>query len=314
MPVNSKRTVTGQELGASEMSTLLGHGYGTPNDVLKRHVDAQGGKESVSPPSDVMKFGLYCEDGIRKWVEDELDVTIESEPSNCDTPGVMRNPEVPGLGASLDGLLHPTTNGLTLRDWYGEIWTIQETMDHEIKTAADGDTALPMSTLIQAQAQLLCANLEYALVTRLPRNKPELQHFVITRHAPTIDAIIEAVADFWQRVEKLEWYPPQTPKEVEYQWPVGTHREVVPITDDTFDVLLQQYYAAKQQSKAIEKTMEGLELQLKQTMQDYEQCTSLNGYTCKWTTVTRKAQPEKVVPAQAESTYRRFSVQQPKGE
>ena len=314
MPINSKRTDPAVEVGASASPTLLGHGYGTPNDLLKGAVDARNGHATASKPSDVMKFGVYCEDGVRKWAEDALDVTIETQPSNCEADGVMRNPEVPGLGASLDGLLHPNNNGLTIRDWYGEIWTIDEDMVWECKTTAEGDTALPMSTLIQVQAQLLCANLEYALVTRLPRQKPELQHFVITRHAPTLEAIVEAVRDFWQRVEKLEWYPPQTPKEVEYQWPVGTHREVVPISDDTFDVLLQQYYAAKQEVKALEKTMEGLELQLKQTMQDYEQCTSLNGYTCKWTTVTRKAQPEKVVPAQPESTYRRFSVQQPKGE
>ena len=311
-PVNSKRTVVGVELGCSELSSILGHDpYRSANEVLAKHIAAKKhGDQPKDAPNGFMLFGQYAEVGIRLWAEDSLGLKIEAG-EETGVNGVTRNPAVLGLGASLDGIVLAPDEPATVYDWYKDAHTITEPLVWECKTTPTGEGPLPAHILIQVQGQLLCADLERAMVSRVPRSRPELQTFIIKAHQPTQLAIIEAVEQFWIRVQTEEWYPAETKADLELVYREG-NREVTPVQIDEpkFCETVNRYHVVKDHLKSLTQEQEALEHRIKDRMREIEIAHTKDGMAIRWTTVSVSGKPERVVPESPARTYRRFQVTQ----
>ena len=315
-----KYSVTGKESGASDLPFILRVQnqylcpFGiTPNDTLAKHRAAlalapmEGISGETEEATGFMKAGNYFEDGARQWFMDEFRAKLTHP-----TEG-YRN-KYCNLVASLDGLFAErwTFEGTTITK--GSVW------ECKIPTRPSKPTD-SLERVIQVQAQMDCADAEYAVIAELARMDCTWRVAIVKRHAPTIQAIHEAVDLFWSHMKYDTNYDSVTSSEASRLIAGNRQPEPHDMTDgpaNGLDVEQHQdlidaadtYINAQRAAKASKAAMESAGLNIKAIMGGMEKVKLPDGITVGHTTTEYKATPEKIVPAKPARTGRRLSVKE----
>lgn len=304
-------------LSCSQLPALMGEdNYGkTPNDVLRRCIEAMDGKPDDFTPNEAMGWGSMLEEPIVKEAADRLGMELLH---GFATPFVAK--DVP-LQCSLDATITPIlakhvietdpSRGIfVMNDARMLEVTTTGCLEAKLTSMAPEDAPPLHRGPLQLQGQMICTGYTWGAIATLYRGT-ELRIFVFERHPDTVAAITKAAKDFEARLKiygstgEVDWYPLASPedgsrtfneiKRKEVKLPevaLDVARDLMQAKDDIAD-------AEKRESRATRELME--------LMGDAERgvCGHL---AIVWGSRNYKAQPEKIVPAKPAYSVRNKSV------
>jgi hypothetical protein len=298
----AKFSVTGVESGASDLGAIvevdgeyLFPFSNGPNDILQRHRAALDGVDTF-PASRVMEGGNRFEDAIRKWFEDDYGVKVKH-------PKKGYRSKRCNLVASLDGLI--AGGPFTITDHQGIVHTLvgKGVIDFKCPTYRPEEPEA-LQYIFQVQGQMDCTGTEWAIIAYLPRVNLEWVIVVIRRHKGMIEAIHEAVDNFWLHMGNDSDYPPATTTEANRL--IGGNRrpdaldlvegcpDDSPIDRNGRDELMnlaESYFAGVKTKKAGENLKETSQLAIQRIMNGVER-VAMPGVNIKWTTIEHRARPK----------------------
>lgn len=173
-------------IGGSEIAALLGHSpYSTAFElywIKKGELDDPEGDERMIIGQEI-ELGI-ARAAMRKWSQWSLSKVDRYIP----------HPTVPGMGVSLDFT--------DVRGHPVDVKNVDFTVFRDQWCGPDKkpDTP-PLHVLLQLQQQMDCTNAPLGEVLACVGGN-KLHRFLIPRHEPTIEAIHEAVNDFWDRYRR----------------------------------------------------------------------------------------------------------------
>ena len=205
--VTGKKTITGEELGASETPSvvLTVDAYGnTRDETLDKHRKAAAGVEVVKTKAfnkNALVRGTYLEHAIVPWFlemlkEDGIECTAE-EPTDAFRIKEER------LGATLDRILtvpegfEVVINDLVLRG--KGVLEVKTDFYHQDKCKPDW--------MIQVHQQMMCANLPWAIVLVMTQ-QGKLKTYAFMKDEKLCEEILFATRQFWQLFDSDGEYPP----------------------------------------------------------------------------------------------------------
>ena len=205
--VTGKKTITGEELGASEMPAVLLHkdAYGnTRQDKLDEHKRAVAGVEVIDQKvlhKNALLRGTYLEHAIVPWWLE----TLKEDGMQCEAeePSKAFRIKEARLGATLDRILTVpkgfdlVTNGLELKG-KGVL---------EVKTDFYHTNKCKPDWMIQVHQQMMCANLPWAVVLVMTQ-QGKLVTYAFERDEKLCKQILAAAKEFWKLLEEDGDYPP----------------------------------------------------------------------------------------------------------
>lgn len=204
--VTGKKTKSGYEIGASEMPCILLHkdSFGnTRQQKLDEFKRIRKGVESVDekPRNDfALLRGQYLEHAVVPlWLKVMADSGISL---TAKEPQEAFHNEPERLGATLDRLLTvPSREFLEL-----DGCTFQGTGALEVKTVFYDDGKLKPEWVIQVHQQMLCADLQWAIVLVF-NQKGKLTAHPVERSPDLCNQIILAAREFWNLIEHDRDFP-----------------------------------------------------------------------------------------------------------
>lgn len=301
---------------ASRIPALLGMSpYETPNDVLKKCIDAMEGK-----PRDEFK-----QNEAMGW-GDRLEPIILTEAVNrlglkdvkLDYDEAFFHPELT-LACSLDG--SAAGKGVLKTDVERGIYCIgSPTVDItgfgilEAKNTSvqPEETPAPYRGPLQLQAQMMCANANWGAVCVLYKGG-ELRIFVYQSDPQVQKRIADAIAEFEERKVNRDWYPPLTSADANTAYARG--EDDLPPVDlsrwDNGEDLLDRLVAAKRAKAHAETEIDECEAGLKELMGAHTIAVGQAGnrmYQVRWPMRRTKAKPERISPATPEKIERQKTL------
>lgn len=244
-------TITAEQLaqrrnhiGSSDMAAILGVDQRrNAADVYWSKVqdtaDGLGNNEAIT-------LGNAIELPLLNLAAERLGVEFEPNVHRVHTDGI--------LAANLDALiigqpaaLEAKTSGLTNPMWDDSDW------------GREGTDEVPDRVIIQAQHQMLCADLEVVHVPALLGRGRGFQLFRITRSEELTQVILEAAHAFWND-HVLKGIPPAGTPSLETLKRIPRRQEADPVEIDAD--LFGRYLAARAAAKAAEDEKKQLELEL----------------------------------------------------
>ena len=304
-----------REMSASRLPGLMGFSrYSTPNDELQFSINAIDGKERPDIGNEAMAWGNTLEPVIlqqaaqRLGIEDfNTDITVPYKHRDfalqCSLDGIGS-----GIGQEIftdpdKGIFVVGQDSIVL-DGPGVLEAkLTKTMPEDVPHLARGP--------IQLQGQMLVTGHKWGAVCVLYQGI-ELRVFLFAPHRETQAAIIKAVQDFETRLETyrqtgaIEWYPPQTSKEMDRIYPVAAEKqetELPPQAEQWAADILQ----AKADIREAEGKIEKAEKHLKEMMGQCE-VGKAGSVVIKWPMRHYKAQSERLVAAKAAYSVRQSSL------
>jgi len=282
-----------------------GHAYSTPNDELRRSIAAASGDYDRGDIGEPGIVGNLLEPALVSSVSDALGIP---EPSM--SPGV-RTSEDGTFQASLDGLSvcdTPVTVGaseLVEIDGGEESITLSGPIPIECKVTSDfRRDEIPLARgPIQLQAQMMSVGADFGVIVTLYRGIE--RQIKIYRADPEVQRrISELCADFQQRVESENYYPPVSVDDA-----AKTHESAQGEIDlPAAEGKVERLDSLRQQQKDLETEINDLQTEIMTEMQEAE-TARCGGYLVKWPVRHYKAQPEKVTPAKDARDVRLKSLQ-----
>jgi putative phage-type endonuclease len=255
-------------LGASEVPAVLGVSpYKNAADVYHEKVDDLDQWEGNA----ATEAGNLLEDALIRWASQKLGVKVRrnqwrvhANKINSATLDADIDAKPEAIECKVSGLLNPAFDGA---EW-GE----------------DGSDEVPETVLVQAQAQMLCADLERVWVPALLGGGRGLSLFKIDRHPDLVQIVLEQSERFW-REHVIPRVPPAdlTPS-VEVLKRVRREPESSTIIDDTV-------FAAWLEAKAIAKEAKRAEDEAKARL--LEQLGTAEAGECSMGRITFLAQSRK---------------------
>lgn len=205
--VTGKKTITGEELGASETPSvvLMVDAYGNTNqETLDKHKKAAAGVEVVKTKAfnkNALVRGTYLEHAIVPWFlemlkEDGIECTAE-EPSDAYRIKEER------LGATLDRIMtvpegfEVVINDKVLRG--KGVLEVKTDFYHQDKCKPDW--------MIQVHQQMMCANLPWAIVLVMTQ-QGKLKTYAFDKDEKLCKEILNATRQFWKLFDEDGEYPP----------------------------------------------------------------------------------------------------------
>lgn len=306
-----KLTDDAVEIGASRIAAIMGLSpWSTPNEELQKTCAAIDGEAEYHQPNGFMLFGTYMEDGLRRWMEDDLGLIIGVPTTVFRAP----NPEW-RLAASIDGVIVDQAPFL-VTDYQGVEHAIDTDKPVVVEFKIAGFEDPPIYYLLQVQHQLLVTGYDVAILAWIDRRWPgdRPSYCVIHRHQPAMDMIIAAAAEFWGHVSNGTQYPPHNGIEANKLIKGSGVKERVQIGHNQdpggeLPDLVENYLGAKAAIEAAESLKAQAETRIKEILGEVE-VAEIPGFEIRWTTTSYKAQPEKVTPAKPAYTTRRFTVKE----
>lgn len=283
------------------------HKYSTPNDELRRSIDAKNGiARAEQEHSEPAYCGNLFEEVIAQDVCDQLGLPMaEMSPSvftakdgswQCSLDALVR----------LDQPVSIFANDLIEIDGDGSHIILTGNIPIEVKTTEapfDGKTPLWRGP-IQLQMQMMAVDAEFGIIATVHRGN--YRHFKIYRADREIQQkIVELCHDFRDRVQSETFYPPVNVDDCS-KTHLGGHTD--PVELPGISDLVERLVRLRQDAKSIEDEIESLQTQIMCEMQDSEVAVA-GQYTVKWPTRHYKAQPEKVTPAKEARTIRLKTLQ-----
>ena len=204
--VTGKKTITGEELGASEMPAVLLHkdAYGnTRQEKLDEHKKAAAGVEVVEKKffnKNALLRGTYLEHAIVPWWLE----TLKEDGINCtaEEPTKAFRIKEAQLGATLDRILTVpkgydlVTNGLELKG-KGAL---------EVKTDFYHQGKCKPDWMIQVHQQMMCADLPWAVILVMTQ-QGKLVTYAYKRDDKLCNQILDAAKEFWKLLKEDGDYP-----------------------------------------------------------------------------------------------------------
>jgi putative phage-type endonuclease len=181
-----------RSIGASESAALFGLGYSSQSPLTVWASKVHG--EEDFQESQRMKIGKLIEPALRLIFADQNGI-------DCESPGefsIYRHPELPYMGATLDGLaLHPE---------HGPVPVEMKNIDHFNRADWEEGNG-PLKYQIQVQHQLAVTGAQYAYLfgliggnTPITIPVPRNDRFINETLLPTLES-------FWGYVERQEMPP-----------------------------------------------------------------------------------------------------------
>ena len=301
-------------MSASRLPGLLGFSrYSTPNDELQFSINAIDGKERPDIGNEAMGWGntlepvILIEAAKRLGITDYdtqigLAYTHESVPLSCSLDGVGIGNGQTIVTNTKDGIYVVGQDSIVL-DGPGVLEAkLTKTMPEETPHLARGP--------IQLQGQMLVTGHKWGAVCVLYQGI-ELRVFLFATHHDTQKEIVKAVLAFehklktYQKTGAIDWYPPESSKELDRIYPLSNKLEVelpVNITDVAKGILEN-----KAAIRAAEASIEEAEILIKQTLGQSERGRAGN-YVISWPMRQFKAAPERYTPAKVAYTIRQSTL------
>jgi len=179
--------------------------------------------------------------------------------------------------------------------------TMQGEVINELKSQMLGNGELKRNYISQVQHQMVCTGGDFALVSVLSKNG-QLTVYPIERDNEWIADYLKEVAEFWRRVEENDPYP--EPIDNDYVADLNSLDE-----SDTLIHLLEKRQEFDVQKKQFDDDKKSIDEGIKQVLKRFDVSKAFVGpFKISLTTVERKPQPERVVPATPGSTYEKLTV------
>ncbi len=283
--------------------TKDGHPYSTPNDELRRSIEAVDGTLRDFEIGEPGICGNLLENVLVENACEELGL-----PAPVLSPPVVKYQEI--FQVSLDGLttaddpVEVPPGGIVVTDNDQPV-TLSGPIPIECKVTSDYPTDNPplYRGPIQLQAQMLGVNAQFGILITLHRGIE--RRIRIYRADPEIQQqLVELSTDFRQRVMDSNYYPPVTVDDAVQTHPQAAGEVELPDLHDRIARLLE----LREQAQDCEKEIKAIEVEIMNEMKDAEVAYSHN-YKVKWPVRNYKAQPEKVTPAKEARTVRLKSLQ-----
>jgi len=190
-------------IGASEAAAVLGLSpWATPADVWARKL----GLTEDAPESDAMAFGVRVEGLIVDWY-------IERTGNSTSTAGTMDDPGGRPIYATPDRIVYRTSPP-------GPRLLLEakstRSCDEGAGWGEEGTDAIPDGYLVQVAVQMACADLDRCDVAALDLSARRLRVYRVDRDRETERAIMDALAEWWERYVVRREAPPNTPAAVRW--------------------------------------------------------------------------------------------------
>jgi predicted phage-related endonuclease len=304
-----------REMSASRLPGLMGFSkYSTPNDELQYSISAIDGKERPDIGNEAMGWGNTLEPVILEQAAKRLGLAEFNTQIN--EPYKHRSV---ALQCSLDGIGHGIGQEITTDPDKGIYVVGQDSivlngpgvLEAKLTKAMPEDVPHLARGPIQLQGQMLVTGHKWGAVCVLYQGI-ELRVFLFAPHKETQGAIIKAVQDFETRLETyrqtgaIEWYPPQTSRELDRIYPVAATKEEIELpsqAEQWAGVILQAKADIREAEEAIGKA----ELQLKEMMGQAEKGRA-GSAVISWPMRNYKAQPARMVAAKEAYSVRQSSL------
>lgn len=267
-------------LGATDIASILGHGFGSPQSVWKEKTTPE---VVDSPAHPLLRMGLaleqtnidlYCERLDLKYGEDVI------KPA-----GISRHPEHAWLGATLD---FQRASGTPVETKYvaifrGDRWGDEQT-DH-----------VPNGYLIQCLTQMECVGADMADLSALG-GFGEHRIYRIGRNAKIIRLILEVGHEFWEKFILAGVAPPEdwmhpAGNEIAEQL-VAIEKEKAVVLGDDVAVLAGKYVELGQIVKEAEEEREATRDKLIEAMNDAGKAVAGGYRLSKWFVPEKTVQPK----------------------
>lgn len=303
-----------KSMSASRLPGLMGFSnYSTPNDELQFSINAIDGKERPDIGNEAMGWGNTLEPVILIEAAKRLGIT------DYDTQiGQAYTHESVPLSCSLDGIGHGLGQEIFTDPDKGIFIVGQDSikLDGPGVLEAKLTKVMPEETPhlargpIQLQGQMLVTGHKWGAVCVLYQGI-EMRVFLFAVHHDTQKAIVKAVLEFDHKLQTyrdsgaIDWYPPQTSKELDRIYPVATKDEV----DLPANVgeLAQGILASKAAIRESEASIEHAEKLIKEQLGQAERGRA-GQYVISWPMRNFKAQPAKSTPAKEAYSIRQSTL------
>jgi len=301
---------------ASVLPVILNRSpYATPNEALKRAIDASEGRPlTYTEQNEPMMWGDALESIILTEAAKRLSLThLETEFDEA-----VFHDHLP-FACSLDGqalggkvFTHDPANGIYVPQGGSVDTTGLGVLEAKNTGNAPEDVPAPHRGAIQLQGQMMCTAYAWGAVCVLYRGN-ELRIFLYRVDDEMRAEITDAIHEFERRKRDIDWYDVLTSNDGNVAWD-RVDDGAPPL--DLNNIEDGEYYAemllqARADKKAAEQAIDIAEAGLKEILGNHEEgSVTVDGadYYIKWPMRRTKAQPAKTVAAKPESVTRQKTL------
>jgi predicted phage-related endonuclease len=303
-----------KEMSASRLPGLMGFSkYSTPNDELQFSINAIDGKERPDIGNEAMGWGNTLEPVILVESAKRLGLT------DFDTQiGQAYTHRSFALSCSLDGIGYGLGQEITTNPDKGIFVVGQDSivlngpgvLEAKLTKTMPEDVPHLARGPIQLQGQMLVTGHKWGAVCVLYQGI-ELRVFLFAPHYDTQKEIIKAVLAFEHKLQTyresgaIDWYPPETSKELDRIYPMAATKEEVEL-DGVADYA-QAIVNNKAAIRAAEAGIEEAEKKIKEALGQAERGRA-GQYLISWPMRNYKAQAERLIPAKEPYSVRQSTL------
>ena len=302
-------------MSASRLPGLMGFSkYSTPNDELQFSINAIDGKERPDIGNEAMGWGNTLEpviliEAAKRLGLNEYDTQI----------GQAYTHNAVALSCSLDGIgfglgqeiFTDPDKGIYVVGQDSIILNGPGVLEAKLTKTLPEDVPHLARGPIQLQGQMLITGHKWGAVCVLYQGI-ELRVFLFAPHHETQKEIIKAVLAFEHKLQTyresgaIDWYPPQTSKEMDRIYPNAATKEEVEL-DSTVAELAQVIVNNKAAIRMAEAGIDEAEKKIKEALGQAERGRA-GQYVISWPMRNYKAAPERLVPAKEAYSIRQSTL------
>jgi predicted phage-related endonuclease len=302
-------------MSASRLPGLMGFSkYSTPNDELQFSINAIDGKERPDIGNEAMGWGNTLEPVILIEAAKRLGIT------DYDTQiGQAYTHNAVALSCSLDGIgfglgqevFTDPDKGIYVVGQDSIVLNGPGVLEAKLTKMMPEDVPHLARGPIQLQGQMLITGHKWGAVCVLYQGI-ELRVFMFAPHHETQKEIIKAVLAFEHKLQTyresgaIDWYPPETSKEMDRIYPTAATKEEVEL-DSTVAELAQVIVNNKAAIRMAEAGIDEAEKKIKEALGQAERGRA-GQYVISWPMRNYKAAPERLVPAKEAYSIRQSTL------
>ena len=302
-------------MSASRLPGLMGFSkYSTPNDELQFSINAIDGKERPDIGNEAMGWGNTLEPVILIEAAERLGIT------DYDTQiGQAYTHNAVALSCSLDGIgfglgqevFTDPDKGIYVVGQDSIVLNGPGVLEAKLTKMMPEDLPHLARGPIQLQGQMLITGHKWGAVCVLYQGI-ELRVFLFAPHHETQKEIIKAVLAFEHKLQTyrdsgaIDWYPPETSKEMDRIYPTAATKEEVEL-DSTVAELAQVIVNNKAAIRMAEAGIDEAEKKIKEALGQAERGRA-GQYVISWPMRNYKAAPERLVPAKEAYSIRQSTL------
>ena len=302
-------------MSASRLPGLMGFSkYSTPNDELQFSINAIDGKERPDIGNEAMGWGNTLEPVILIEAAKRLGIT------DYDTQiGQAYTHNAVALSCSLDGIgfglgqevFTDPDKGIYVVGQDSIVLNGPGVLEAKLTKMMPEDVPHLARGPIQLQGQMLITGHKWGAVCVLYQGI-ELRVFLFAPHHETQKEIIKAVLAFEHKLQTyrdsgaIDWYPPETSKEMDRIYPTAATKEEVEL-DSAVAELAQVIVNNKAAIRMAEAGIDEAEKKIKEALGQAERGRA-GQYVISWPMRNYKAAPERLVPAKEAYSIRQSTL------